>query len=81
MGRSQGCQFRDAKTGKICGSKRFLDVDHIQPRFAGGGNEPFNLRPMCSSHNKSDGFITQQISLHQWVLRYLLKLRQNLSVS
>ena len=52
LGRSQGCEFMDAKTGKVCGSKRFLEVDHIQPRFAGGGNEPFNLRAMCSSHNK-----------------------------
>ncbi|MBK7963669.1 MAG: HNH endonuclease [Bdellovibrionales bacterium] len=52
LGRSQGCEFRDAKTGKVCGSKLFLEVDHVQPRFAGGGNEPFNLRPMCSSHNK-----------------------------
>ncbi|MBK7961227.1 MAG: HNH endonuclease [Bdellovibrionales bacterium] len=47
-----GCQFKDSRTGKICGSKHFLQVDHIKPRFAGGGNESFNLRPMCSSHNK-----------------------------
>jgi 5-methylcytosine-specific restriction endonuclease McrA len=47
-----GCQFKDSRTGKICGSKHFLQVDHVHPRFAGGGNEPFNLRPMCSSHNK-----------------------------
>jgi hypothetical protein len=52
LGRNQGCEFRDAKTGKVCGSKLFLEGDHIQPRFAGGGNEPFNLRLMCSSHNK-----------------------------
>jgi hypothetical protein len=52
LGRSQGCEFRDSKTGKVCGSKRFLEVDHIQPRFAGGGNESSNLRLMCSSHNK-----------------------------
>ncbi|MBK7963781.1 MAG: HNH endonuclease [Bdellovibrionales bacterium] len=52
LSRNQGCEFRDAKTGRVCGSKMFLEVDHVQPRFAGGGNEPFNLRPMCSSHNK-----------------------------
>ncbi|MBL7669575.1 MAG: HNH endonuclease [Bdellovibrionaceae bacterium] len=52
LGRSQGCEFRDSKTGKVCGSRRFLEVDHVQPRFAGGGNEPLNLRVMCSSHNK-----------------------------
>ncbi|MBK7963685.1 MAG: HNH endonuclease [Bdellovibrionales bacterium] len=52
LGRSQRCEFWDAKTGKVCGSKRFLEVDHIQPRFAGGGNESSNLRVLCSSHNK-----------------------------
>ncbi|MBL7670817.1 MAG: HNH endonuclease [Bdellovibrionaceae bacterium] len=52
LGRNHGCQFRDSKTGKMCGSKQFLEVDHVHPRFAGGGNESLNLRVMCSSHNK-----------------------------
>jgi hypothetical protein len=30
-----GCQFKDSRTGKICGSKHFLQVDHVEPRFAG----------------------------------------------
>jgi hypothetical protein len=49
---SEGCQFKDSTTGRICGTKHFLQVDHIQPRFAGGGNEPTNLRALCSSHNQ-----------------------------
>ncbi len=49
---SEGCQFRDPKTGKICGSGHFPQVDHLQPRFAGGGNEPANLRHLCSQHNQ-----------------------------
>jgi 5-methylcytosine-specific restriction endonuclease McrA len=52
LNRNEGCQFKDSKTGKICGSKYFLQADHIKPRFAGGGNEPTNLRPLCSSHNQ-----------------------------
>jgi hypothetical protein len=49
---SEGCQFKDSKTGKICSSKHFLQVDHIQPRFAGGGNDPTNLRGLCAQHNQ-----------------------------
>ena len=49
--RHQGCQFKDLETGKLCGSKFFLEVDHIRPRFAGGSNEPENLRALCKNHN------------------------------
>jgi hypothetical protein len=52
LNRNEGCQFKDSKTGRICGSKYFLQADHIRPRFAGGGNEPTNMRPLCSSHNQ-----------------------------
>ena len=47
-----GCQFKDSETGKICRSKHFIEVDHIQPRFAGGGNEAHNLRTLCRFHNQ-----------------------------
>jgi hypothetical protein len=26
--------------------------NYIQPRFAGGGNEPTNIRGLCSAHNQ-----------------------------
>ncbi|MBX9768948.1 MAG: HNH endonuclease, partial [Bdellovibrionales bacterium] len=45
-----GCQFRDA-AGRVCGSKFFLEVDHIRPKYVGGGNERANLRMLCKSHN------------------------------
>ncbi len=48
----QCCQFKDPLTNKICGSHRFLDIYHIQPIWAGGGNSPDNLRILCSQHNK-----------------------------
>lgn len=50
--RDQVCQFKDPHSGKVCGSHYYLEVDHIQPRWAQGGNEPANLRVLCSAHNK-----------------------------
>ncbi|MBC7466908.1 MAG: DUF222 domain-containing protein [Bdellovibrio sp.] len=50
--RDRCCQFVDKKTGKICGSRHFLEVDHIQPRFAGGSHERCNLRLLCRNHNQ-----------------------------
>lgn len=50
--RDESCQFIDRRTGKICGSKFFLQVDHIQPRWAGGTNHLHNLRAMCANHNR-----------------------------
>ncbi len=46
------CEFRDAQTGKLCGSQRFLQIDHIVPVWAGGTNEPKNLRTLCADHNQ-----------------------------
>ncbi len=48
----QCCQFKDPLTNKTCGSVRFLEIDHIQPVWAGGDNSPDNLRILCSLHNK-----------------------------
>ncbi|MBK7961328.1 MAG: HNH endonuclease [Bdellovibrionales bacterium] len=55
LGRNHGCQFRDSKTGKMCGSKQFLEVDHVHPRFAGGGNESLNLG-LCA--HRTTNFVT-----------------------
>ncbi|MFZ4405275.1 MAG: HNH endonuclease, partial [Pseudobdellovibrionaceae bacterium] len=43
--------YQDPKTGLQCGSRKFLSVDHIQPQFAGGNNDPKNLRIYCRNHN------------------------------
>ncbi len=50
--RDQHCQFKDLKTNKICGSKYFLEIDHIMPKHQNGGNELKNLRMLCANHNK-----------------------------
>ena len=46
------CQFRNLKTGKICGSKSFLQIDHRYPFSLGGGNQIKNLRLRCRNHNQ-----------------------------
>ncbi|MBO9667626.1 MAG: HNH endonuclease, partial [Bdellovibrio sp.] len=46
------CQFKDRSTGKICGSTRFLQVDHRQAVWAGGSNDLQNLQILCSQHNQ-----------------------------
>ena len=45
------CQFRDPISKKVCGTSQFLTVDHIQPCWAGGSDEPSNLRVLCKNHN------------------------------
>lgn len=49
--RDQFCQFKDPATGRLCGSRFFLEVDHIKPRFLNGPNTHENLRILCKSHN------------------------------
>ncbi|MBX3018481.1 MAG: HNH endonuclease [Bdellovibrionaceae bacterium] len=50
--RPRGCGYVDLLTGKRCGSRCFLQIDHIHPVHAGGGNAPANLRALCSAHNR-----------------------------
>ncbi len=52
LNRDQCCQYQDPVTREKCESKYFLEVDHIQPRWAGGQNEVQNLRILCRTHNQ-----------------------------
>ncbi len=45
------CQFRDQKTGRKCQSTFALQIDHIIPRWAGGGDDSKNLQYLCAAHN------------------------------
>jgi 5-methylcytosine-specific restriction endonuclease McrA len=46
------CQFVDLETGKRCGSRYFLEIDHsIKPVALGGSNDPENLMLLCRGHN------------------------------
>ncbi|RYZ76168.1 MAG: HNH endonuclease [Proteobacteria bacterium] len=46
------CQFKDPRTGKSCGSQSFLQIDHVQPIWAGGTDHPSNLQILCGAHNR-----------------------------
>ncbi|MDG0815593.1 HNH endonuclease [Bdellovibrio svalbardensis] len=45
------CEYKDPLTKKVCGSTRFVQIDHIKPVWAGGDNSPDNLRTLCRQHN------------------------------
>lgn len=50
--RDQGkCQYQDLETGRVCGSRHGLQVDHAKPFAQGGSHEPSNLRLLCRRHN------------------------------
>jgi len=50
--KSKGCEHQNFETKKICGSQWKLQVDHKQPRWAGGSDRPENLRMLCALHNQ-----------------------------
>jgi hypothetical protein len=43
---------RDQGKCTQCGSRHFLEVDHIRPRARGGAHTPENLRLLCRAHNQ-----------------------------
>ena len=51
--RDQGrCRHQDPKTGKFCGSKKYLQVDHRFAFALGGEHQEGNLRLLCRAHNQ-----------------------------
>ena len=51
--RDQGCcSYVDRHTGRRCGSRFFLELDHIVPVARGGAAEPANLRLRCAAHHR-----------------------------
>ena len=49
--RDRSCQWIDKKTGRKCDSMFQLQIDHIQPVWAGGDSSSANLQILCASHN------------------------------
>jgi hypothetical protein len=47
----EGCNYQDTVTGRRCGSLYFLQVDHKQAVWAGGGRDLANLQALCAQHN------------------------------
>ena len=48
--RDKSCRWKCGT--EVCGSTFQLQIDHIQPVWAGGGNEVENLQALCSIHNQ-----------------------------
>lgn len=52
--RDGGCCSYAPVGGVACGTRRFLEFDHIKPRALGGKNTVANLRLLCRAHNDSE---------------------------
>ena len=51
--RDQGCcSYVDPHSGRRCGSRYRLEIDHIVPFALGGGAEPGNLSLRCRAHHR-----------------------------
>ena len=46
------CSYVDPYSGRRCGSRFLLELDHIVPFALGGSAEPGNLRLHCSAHHR-----------------------------
>ncbi|HVK60677.1 MAG TPA: HNH endonuclease signature motif containing protein [Bdellovibrionales bacterium] len=46
------CTYCDPATGKRCGARFGLEIDHILPLAQGGSNDARNLRVLCRAHNQ-----------------------------
>lgn len=46
------CTYVDPKSGRRCGSRFALEVDHIEPYGLGGHSKIENLRLLCRTHNQ-----------------------------
>ena len=46
------CSYVDPHSGRRCGSRFLLELDHIVPFALGGSAEPGNLRLRCSAHHR-----------------------------
>lgn len=48
----QGCAYTDLETGRRCGEKHGLEIDHIHEFANGGSNHAKNLQLLCPAHNR-----------------------------
>lgn len=53
-------------TAPGCTFRTRLEVHHITPRWAGGSNDPENLRTLCSPHHDEIGAVDDHRALIAW---------------
>ena len=46
------CSYVDRASGRRCGSRHLLEIDHVVPYALGGSAEPDNLRLLCVAHHR-----------------------------
>ena len=46
------CTYRDPESGRCCGSRHLVQIDHIQPYAMGGSATAENLRLLCFAHHR-----------------------------
>ena len=46
------CSYVDPHSGRRCGSRFLLELDHVVPFALGGSAEPGNLRVRCAAHHR-----------------------------
>ena len=46
------CSYVDPHSGRRCGSRFLLEIDHVVPYALGGADEPGNLRLYCEAHHR-----------------------------
>lgn len=47
------CGYVSASTGRICGARTGIEIDHVVPWAVGGADTAANLRLRCRTHNRS----------------------------
>ena len=46
------CSYVDRGSGRRCGSRHLLEIDHVFPYALGGGADLDNLRLLCAAHHR-----------------------------
>lgn len=57
-----------ASDGTRCEERHYLQIDHVRPYAAGGGNDAANLRLLCPGHNRlaAEKTLGAHVMSHYW---------------